>query len=663
MSASGSNKYRRDIDGLRAVAVSAVLLFHGFPNRFPGGFVGVDIFFVISGFLISGIIFDDLRAGTFSFVEFYSRRIRRIFPALLLVCGACLLFGWLVLLPDQFRRLGLHTVGGALFSSNFVLLNESGYFDVASALKPLRHLWSLGIEEQYYLLWPVLLFLASRQKHGALVLLLCVGLTSFAFNIYITSADHALAYYLPVTRFWELMVGSALAYLAVRRRSESQLGAQAANAMSGLGILAIGLSLALINERRAFPGWWALLVCAGSALCIAAGPNAWINRRILGSKPFVHVGLISYPLYLWHWPLISFATIMLGKPSASQRAVALVMSFALATLTYRFLELPIRRAAIGSRRPRVTLRLLQSMCITAVVGALVGLVIIPGASAGDQQVAKIAAATADWESIDNEFVPGSVPNTAFFFGDSHMEQYWPRVEFAAQRFSSRRAIEFRTTGGCAPIPGIERRGKHCASFVADGFMRAARPDVDIVVLAAQWSGLGRYGDYYRAYGSPDVALDFLSNRNDWAFTRFSEALAHLRQQGKRVIVLLSSPTGEMFDPGTMIDHSAFLPRAKLVRGIPRAELAASFAATDSKIRSAAQRAGAEVIDPMDWFCEPDLCQAQDASGRPISTDGSHIRASVVREKAIALDDFVRLDDKMLRPRASESASPEPTTPH
>ncbi len=363
---TGNAHYRPDIDGLRAVAVSSVLIFHAFPSRLPGGFVGVDIFFVISGFLISGIIFQGLERGKFSFVEFYSRRIRRIFPALLLVCAACLIFGWFSLMPDQFRQLGKHVVGGSLFSSNFVLLHESGYFDSDSARKPLRHLWSLGIEEQYYLLWPALLYLCRKRASATIVLLIALALISFGFNLQLTASDRSAAYYLPLTRFWELMIGSGLAYWARAKTGagiggrwpiSARFGPHLANVISILGVAAILLSLAVINERKPFPGWWALLVCAGAALIIGAGSQAWINRKILGSRPFVWIGLISYPMYLWHWPLISFGEIMSNKPSIAYRAAALAATVALAWLTYSFVELPLRHGKAAPRMRRVTWRL------------------------------------------------------------------------------------------------------------------------------------------------------------------------------------------------------------------------------------------------------------------------------------------------------------------
>jgi peptidoglycan/LPS O-acetylase OafA/YrhL len=215
--------YRSDIDGLRAIAVLSVVGFHAFPSHIKGGFVGVDIFFVISGFLISTIIYGSLERGSFSFVEFYSRRIKRIFPALLLVLFTVLAAGWILLLPDEYKQLGKHVAGGAGFIANFVLWNESGYFDNAAETKPLLHLWSLGIEEQYYIVWPLFLWVIWKTRLNLLFLTIVATLASFAFNVSQISSDPVGTFYSPLTRFWELFVGSVLAWVTLHQPTESQV--------------------------------------------------------------------------------------------------------------------------------------------------------------------------------------------------------------------------------------------------------------------------------------------------------------------------------------------------------------------------------------------------------------------------------------------------------
>src|SRR3984893_5065831 len=304
-------KYRADIDGLRALAVLSVVGFHAFPKWVKGGFIGVDIFFVISGFLISTIIFANLERNRFSFVEFYSRRVKRIFPALLLVLIASFAFGWFALPPDEYKQLGKHIAAGAGFISNLVLWNESGYFDDAAETKPLLHLWSLGIEEQFYIVWPFLLWFARKRRFTLLLITVTVAGVSFALNIFKIHSDPVATFYSLQTRLWELSLGSILAYLALFNQSALQrIQLQYRNVQSLCGSALLAVGILLITVERAFPGWWALLPTVGTALVISAGSQAWINRLILSNRVLVWFGLISYPLYLWHRPVLTFAHIV-----------------------------------------------------------------------------------------------------------------------------------------------------------------------------------------------------------------------------------------------------------------------------------------------------------------------------------------------------------------
>ena len=333
--------YRPDIDGLRAIAVMSVVGFHAFPDRVPGGFVGVDIFFVISGYLISSIIFRGVQQGSFSFTNFYLRRIRRIFPALIVLLVVCYGIGWRVLWADEFQQLGWHIAGAVGFVSNFVLWRESGYFDAASDLKPLLHLWSLGIEEQFYLVWPALVFAFSKYRREALIAVGLIGVASFGLNVAGVGAYPVMTFYNPLSRFWELMIGSALAGAHLRGPMKSS--ATLANVQSVAGLLAIGAALITLNDRVAFPGWLALLPTSGAVLLIAAGPHAWLNRHLLGQRALVFIGLISYPLYLWHWPLLSFLRIASTQPPTWPiRGAVVAASILLAWLTYELVERPVR---------------------------------------------------------------------------------------------------------------------------------------------------------------------------------------------------------------------------------------------------------------------------------------------------------------------------------
>lgn len=351
------DKYRPDIDGLRAVAIILVAAFHAFPDMRGGGFVGVDVFFVISGFLITGIILDDLKGGSFSIRSFYVRRILRIYPALLITLIGCYSFGWFWLLPEEFASLGKHIAGGAGFAANFVLWNESGYFNVQSELTPLLHLWSLGVEEQFYLVWPLFLYLALKKNLSTIFLLLSLFAVSFLTNVFRIESDPVGTFYLPHTRFWELMAGSIVAYFSQAVSEQPVAGSYAflrtltalrsssiiKNGCAWLGLGLLTAVVAVLDKQKAFPGWWALMPVASAALLIVSGPEAWLNRRVLSHPILVFTGLISYPLYLYHWPLLVFANIVgMGDVPVAIRLLMLSASAVLAWCTYRFIELPLR---------------------------------------------------------------------------------------------------------------------------------------------------------------------------------------------------------------------------------------------------------------------------------------------------------------------------------
>lgn len=291
-------KYRPDIDGLRAIAVLSVVIYHAFPTLLTGGFVGVDIFFVISGFLISTIIFGSLDNSSFSFSEFYARRVKRIFPALIVVLLACLSFGWLSLIPDEFMQLGKHVVGGAGFISNIMLWSESGYFEAAADSKPLLHLWSLGIEEQFYIFWPAIAWVMWKFRLNALTFTVLLALFSFGLNIAKIHTDATSVFFMPHTRMWELLAGTVLAYIAMYWQNQRIFvivdklispiiysdkrpadGSTTKNLLSLFGLMLIAASICLLTSTLSFPGYWAVFPCVGAALIIYAGPDTWGGCR------------------------------------------------------------------------------------------------------------------------------------------------------------------------------------------------------------------------------------------------------------------------------------------------------------------------------------------------------------------------------------------------
>ncbi|MCA3238995.1 MAG: acyltransferase [Curvibacter sp.] len=360
--------YRADIDGLRAIAVLAVLAYHAFPSALPGGFVGVDIFFVISGYLISRHILEELATRSFSLRSFYARRVRRIFPALILVMFVCLALGWLLLTPGEYERLGRHVFAGSLFLANILSWRESGYFDAAADTKPLLHLWSLGIEEQFYIAWPLILLALWRVRRWlGWAMAALIGL-SLAWSLTTIRHDPVADFYSPLTRFWELALGALLAWVA-RAQGPGVLPVAPGTRVSLLGLVLVAVSVLVISSNDAFPGAWALLPTVGAALLIYAGPAALPNRALLAARSMVWIGLISYPLYLWHWPLLTLARILEGEtPSASMRWLLLGLSVLMAWLTWRFVERPLR-AGPKSRA------LIWALCLCMAAVGIAGFVV------------------------------------------------------------------------------------------------------------------------------------------------------------------------------------------------------------------------------------------------------------------------------------------------
>ena len=342
-----SLKYRSDIDGLRAVAVISVFVFHFFPSLIPGGFIGVDIFFVISGFLITSIILRESMQGKFTITNFYKKRVIRIFPALLTVLCATYLYGWFFIVGSDFASLGKHIFGGAFFISNILLWKESGYFDASSQLKPLLHLWSLGIEEQFYLFWPLLLVFLRKNINGILALSVSILLISLVLSIYHTVQGTAAAYYSPLSRSWELMAGAIVACVTYKMHGKP---IKHGDFLPVIGLGLILISFIVIDKNSPFPGYIALLPVVGASLVILGGSG--IVSSVLSFRPFVLAGLISYPLYLWHWPVYSFMRIHYAdEPEATEKIIGMIFCIIAASLTYLLVEKPIRNRKEKSKKP------------------------------------------------------------------------------------------------------------------------------------------------------------------------------------------------------------------------------------------------------------------------------------------------------------------------
>jgi len=364
-SSNAALTYRPDIDGLRAFAVIAVVIYHAFPSLLPGGFIGVDVFFVISGFLISSIIFSELDAQSFKFSTFYARRIKRIFPAMIVVLLASFMVGWFLLFENELKQLGDHVSRAALFLSNFILWYETGYFDNAAETKPLLHLWSLGIEEQFYIVWPLMAWLLWRLKDKKTTAIAILITISFAWNMWQSERDLTHDFYSPLTRFWELLAGAILASTAHTIQNNSSWQSHA-NYRATIGAILLLFSVGYVDASMKFPGVWACVPVVGAFFLISANTSAWVNRTVLATPVLVWIGAISYPLYLWHWPILSFTRIVEGgTPKLEMRIIGVLASFLLAWLTFVCIERPIR---VHWRASYKTATLLLCMVCVAFLG-------------------------------------------------------------------------------------------------------------------------------------------------------------------------------------------------------------------------------------------------------------------------------------------------------
>jgi peptidoglycan/LPS O-acetylase OafA/YrhL len=491
--------YRADIDGLRAVSILLVVGYHALPWLVPGGFIGVDIFFVISGFLITRIILTQLKAGTFSSMEFYARRIRRIFPALIVVLAVTYLTGWFVLLPDGFSLLGKSTAAGVAFVSNLFQLTQLGYFAPDATENPLLHLWSLGIEEQFYIFWPPLLWVLSGSKRRWFWIA-AIAAASFGVSLMIFFGYKEWSFYSPISRAWELLAGGMVANRYVDHPEyEQQRFAQRDNLLATIGIVAIGGAAIGLNQSSLFPGIWALLPVLGAVLIIVS-PNSSVNRILLSNRPMVLIGLISYPLYLWHWPLLSYLAIARhGVPNFLEIWIAVIAAFVLAGLTFRFVEIPLRRnrnAVPGLSFGLVTIGV--AGMVTAIASGfgfrfppeIRDIALLPQQNnAGFRDKCFLEAPGAEFNSscIDQ----GEKP-LLFLWGDSTAAALYPGLRKAQQTVPFR--LAHFAAPACAPILNT---GKSCdaANDIVFGFIKSSHPK--IVLLHAMWDenkDLDKLGD-------------------------------------------------------------------------------------------------------------------------------------------------------------------------
>lgn len=613
--------YRSDIDGLRAVAILTVVAFHAFPEWFPGGFIGVDVFFVISGYLITSILQQEMQNGRWSLASFYARRILRIFPALVLVLLACLVAGWHTLLAQEYMQLGKHLGLGAAFLSNIGLWWEAGYFDKASEAKPLLHLWSLAIEEQFYIVWPPLLWLILGGRRHAVRWVAALAMVSLLLSVWWVWSDRTQAFYSPLSRAWELLAG---AWLALQAPPWLQ---SLPPRVRGLAVVGLLLATVLLSAQWPFPGLLAVLPVLAAVVLIGVPSSADLSGRLLSHPAMVALGKVSYPWYLWHWPLLSFAYIIdSGQTSVGVRLALVLASLLLAALTYRLWELPLRRLP---RRWVIGL-LVLAMAILGLLGKNIydrhglerirhkNLIQLDQNASQDfldfEKQGLITEATCDkpFKFPEREVCLQAHPGqavSAVVLGDSHaVHSFWGLAKaFDAQGLN----LAVRGKGACVPVM---RATPDAVASECERHMEAALRDIaaDPKIRAVALVFRGRY------------LTEQASAQDREDFERKLDAtLALLQSAGKQVYYFLP-----VVEPG--FDPRLCLGALPLGRKPPfscvidkQSDDAKSEAVRSSAHKALARWPQVHVVDPNTWLCEAGRCPIlQD--GHSIFKDENHL---------------------------------------
>lgn len=597
-------QHRMDIDGLRALAVLPITLFHAGIPGFHGGYVGVDVFFVISGYLITSIIARDYSAGQFSYVQFYERRIRRIFPALIGMLLASLVAAYFILLPGEMNDFSKSVIGTIFFASNIVFYKQSGYFEGAAEDKPLLHTWSLGIEEQFYIIFPIVFFITLRYfyKHSKFIIILG-AVISLSICIYFTPSKPSAAFYLIPARAWELLAGSLIAIGAMPKVRS----APARNGLAAIGVTLILAAVLLLSRQTPFPGTAALLPVIGTALVINYGQDT-ATARFLSLRPFVFIGLISYSLYLWHWPLIVFGRNLGLIDGKMGPAIAVVLvSIATGYLSYRFIETPFRAKARFSQR--------RIFVLAAVGGAAVlvgGTGYLRSDGLRDRYPPAVLAfddGQRDVSPMRNACHPSfglADPASACVFGGGKAESaLWGDshgVELAYALGSIANPLRSATYSACPPALGFavaERPDCDQHNHLVAKYLRET-PQIRTVYVKA----------FYSAYiDSPD-------------FQRGLTAAVHsLLEAGKSVVMVGPIPA----------ESDRNLPMRLARQGEFRVPMRDYLTRQRDVIAllTALEMRGARVIWPSDYFCSKESC-AVVVGGAPVLFDNHHLSMTGAR---------------------------------
>jgi len=614
-------RYRPDIDGLRALAVLPVLLYHAFPTAVPGGFVGVDIFFVISGYLITGIIHQQMRAKSFSIADFYARRIRRIFPALIVVVLVTLLIGCYILPPREMTSLGSNVAGSAAFVQNFVLLGQVGYFDLAADKKPLLHLWSLGIEEQYYIVWPLLLSLVGASRVRGLAITATLAAASFIACVIVQryAPDHA--FYLPVTRAWELLVGSGLALwsngtpLGPKGRGSSWHDYREVVSIGALLVLVV--TLLRYHPGIAHPGFFTLAPVLAAAVLIAMR-GTFVHRYVLSAPPAVFIGLISYPLYLWHYPPMAYARIhFVDGVSPRLMWTIIAASIVLAWLTYRLIERPIR---FGQRRVLIK------------VGALIGGMAALGGVGLTADLTKglPIRIPADIRAF---MLDGSETGFRWRSGKCLLEPEQSAADFAPECAGTGRHPLIAVWGdsyGASLYPGLKYFGDQRGFDVAEFTASACPPLVGYSTVQRRFcKGANDYVVQRLAELKPEAVIFYTTWRynDDDVRNGLDRTIPLLRAAGINKIIVLGPPATWLGDglPANLLDYyfqtHSLLPDRTWFRSND-----AWTRPFDDFLEAQAKRVGIDFVSARRVMCNDDGCLTRLGSDGPslISFDTGHL---------------------------------------
>ncbi|NGN43272.1 acyltransferase [Mesorhizobium sp. CGMCC 1.15528] len=650
--------YRADIDGLRAVAVLSVLFYHYGFSALSGGFTGVDVFFVISGFVITAALAKEVDADRFSLVEFYNRRIRRIVPALLLVLLVSMVVGYFILVPGDYEDLGRSSIYSAFGAANFYFLWHTGYFDQAAEMQPLLHMWSLGVEEQFYLVWPLALaamaYIFRKSKRAIAAFLGLLIAISLGLAIYTVEKNPSVAFYMLHTRAWELALGALLVFLP---KQENRLAAEASGLL-GVGLIAYGM-LAL-SENDPFPGLNALYPCVGAALIIWPKVGDTFVARVLSLRPVVFIGLISYSLYLWHWPiLVFFRNYANGAAPTAGEALALIALVGVVSYaSWRYVEKPLRK-------PRKPLIVIGTGAVSMLATACLGLVLI--STAGFLNRLPPAAMPMrsvevmwEWNCPQNIKTPGlgnkplcvlgapwaKAERKGILWGDSHVLHFAPLLDLAARRQN----VALVVWHACPPfidnevVKRLVRNDPAYSSECAESRMQALKwmkdNDADIAVLAASWSLIP--GTLYQQ--SPE-------RRNAKRGAELMRAgllktIKDIDPKERSVVILSDVPPFEKNPSFCAFSRvSGLLRRPCKDRDliITEADMHKRQGATDRVLREVvARNKGASLVAVDDGLCENGRCHSF-IGDEFIYRDNNHIRRNLTEQTKRRLVKLMNLD--------------------